>query len=183
MSPLELNRPALVRDGLELLLAHPQRQRRDGRFPHHDAGDTSSHPLILHNSAEKAIMRGLYKREETLMSLHARIHFINFSRTLTVASVFFLIPLHFLKIGFNGMQIGAGSKFNLETLSGGIEVFLPANAAFELDAETFSGHVRSDFPITMQGKISPRELRGVVNNGGATLRLKTFSGSIYIRKK
>ena len=27
-------RPALGRDGLELLLAHPQRQRRDGRFPH-----------------------------------------------------------------------------------------------------------------------------------------------------
>jgi len=40
------------------------------------------------------------------MSLHARIHFINFARTLTVTSIFFLIPLHFLKIGFNGMQIG-----------------------------------------------------------------------------
>jgi MFS family permease len=40
------------------------------------------------------------------MSLHARIHFINFARTLTVTSIFFLIPLHFLKIGFNVMQIG-----------------------------------------------------------------------------
>jgi len=40
------------------------------------------------------------------MSLHARIHFINFARTLTVTSVFFLIPLHFLNIGFNGLQIG-----------------------------------------------------------------------------
>ena len=40
------------------------------------------------------------------MSLHARIHFINFARTLTVTSIFFLIPLHFLNIGFNGMQIG-----------------------------------------------------------------------------
>ncbi len=85
-------------------------------------------------------------------------------------------------ISYDG-QIGAGSKFSLETLSGGIEVTLPANAAFELDAETFSGHVTSDFPITMQGKISPRELRGVVNNGGASLRLKTFSGSIVIKKK
>ncbi len=65
------------------------------------------------------------------------------------------------RITYDG-QIGAGSKFSLETLSGGIEVLLPANAAFELDAEAFSGHVNSDFPITMQGTISPKELRGVV---------------------
>jgi DUF4097 and DUF4098 domain-containing protein YvlB len=86
------------------------------------------------------------------------------------------------RIAYDG-QIGAGSKFSLETLSGGIEVLLPANAAFELDAETFSGHVNSDFPITMQGTVSPKELRGVVNNGGASLRLKTFSGTIVIKKK
>lgn len=36
-----------------------------------------------------------------------KIHLINFSRKLTVNTVFFLIPLHFLKIGFNGWQIGA----------------------------------------------------------------------------
>jgi DUF4097 and DUF4098 domain-containing protein YvlB len=86
------------------------------------------------------------------------------------------------RISYDGSLV-AGSKFNLETLSGGISVTLPANAGFELDAETFSGHVDSAFPITMQGTISPKELRGVVNNGGATLRLKTFSGSIDIRKK
>jgi hypothetical protein len=54
---------------------------------------------------------------------------------------------------------------------------------FELDAEAFSGHVNSTFPVTMQGTISPKKLRGVVNNGGATLRIKTFSGSIDITKK
>ena len=36
-----------------------------------------------------------------------KIHLINFSRKLTVNTVFFLIPLYFLKIGFNGWQIGA----------------------------------------------------------------------------
>jgi len=35
-----------------------------------------------------------------------RIHFINFNRKLVVSSVFFLIPLHFLKIGLSGWQIG-----------------------------------------------------------------------------
>jgi DUF4097 and DUF4098 domain-containing protein YvlB len=80
-------------------------------------------------------------------------------------------------------QVSAGGKYTLETLSGSVELVIPANSAFELDADTFSGHIQTDFPITMSGIISPRELRGVVNNGGASVRLKTFSGSIHIRKK
>jgi len=80
-------------------------------------------------------------------------------------------------------QVAPGAKITIEALSGGLELTLPANAAFELNAETFSGHVDSEFAITMSGKLSPKELRGVVNNGGATLRLKTFSGTIRIKKK
>lgn len=38
--------------------------------------------------------------------MHAKIHFINFIRKFTFISVFFLIPLHFLKLGFSGWQIG-----------------------------------------------------------------------------
>ena len=34
------------------------------------------------------------------------IHLINFSRKLAISAVFFLVPLYFLKIGFNGWQIG-----------------------------------------------------------------------------
>lgn len=85
-------------------------------------------------------------------------------------------------ISYDG-QMAPGGRFNFETLSGSIKLMIPSNAGFELDAEAFSGRVNSEFPITMQGTISPKELRGVVNNGGATLRVKTFSGSIDIRKK
>jgi DHA1 family multidrug resistance protein-like MFS transporter len=34
------------------------------------------------------------------------VHLINFSRKLAINSVFFLVPLHFLRLGFNGWQIG-----------------------------------------------------------------------------
>jgi hypothetical protein len=84
-------------------------------------------------------------------------------------------------ISYEG-QVYAGGKYNLETLSGSIEMVLPANSAFELDAEAFSGTVNTDFEITMSGKLSRREVRGVVNNGGASIRLKTFSGNIRLRK-
>ncbi|MEW6381737.1 MAG: MFS transporter [bacterium] len=35
-----------------------------------------------------------------------QIHFINFSRKLTINTIFFLVPLYFLQIGFTGWQIG-----------------------------------------------------------------------------
>jgi len=35
-----------------------------------------------------------------------QIHFLNFSRKLTINTIFFLVPLYFLQIGFTGWQIG-----------------------------------------------------------------------------
>lgn len=40
------------------------------------------------------------------MDLRHKVHFINFCRKMAFNAVFFLIPLHFLKVGFNGWQIG-----------------------------------------------------------------------------
>lgn len=74
-------------------------------------------------------------------------------------------------------------KYSLEALSGGLEFTVPADSGFELEAETFSGGITSDFDVTVSGKISRRELRGVVGKGGVSVRLKTFSGSIRIKKK
>jgi DUF4097 and DUF4098 domain-containing protein YvlB len=86
------------------------------------------------------------------------------------------------RISYDG-QIVSGGKYSFESLSGGIGLTLPASAGFDLEAETFSGSISSEFAVTMQGKIDKKELRGVVNNGGAALRIKAFSGSIDIKKK
>jgi MFS family permease len=40
------------------------------------------------------------------MTLHRQVHLVNFGRKLAVNAVFFLIPLHFLELGFNGWEIG-----------------------------------------------------------------------------
>ncbi len=45
------------------------------------------------------------------MKTQTKIHFINFCRKLTVNTLFFLIPLHLLKIGLNGWQIGTVVSF------------------------------------------------------------------------
>lgn len=74
-------------------------------------------------------------------------------------------------------------RYSFDALSGGIRLTLPASAAFEIDAETFSGHINTDFPVTVSGKISPKSLHGTVGAGGATLRVKSFSGTVEIRKR
>jgi DUF4097 and DUF4098 domain-containing protein YvlB len=86
------------------------------------------------------------------------------------------------RIDYDG-QILAGGKYSFESLSGSIRVTIPASASFDLEAETFSGGISTDFPITLQGKIDRKRIEGVVNGGGSALRIKAFSGSIDIKKK
>lgn len=84
-------------------------------------------------------------------------------------------------ISFRG-KVSPGGRYSLEVHSGSISLILPADAGFELEAETFSGGVESEFPIQVIGKISRKELRGTVGGGGASVRLKAFSGNIRLRK-
>ena len=76
-----------------------------------------------------------------------------------------------------------GGRYELKIHSGTIRMTIPASSAFEFEADTFSGVIDSEFEIQVSGKISPREVRGTVNKGGATVRLKSFSGDIELKKR
>jgi len=73
-------------------------------------------------------------------------------------------------------------RYTLKSHSGDVRLTIPADSAFEFEAETFSGDIDTDFEIQVSGKVSPREIRGTVKGGGAFIRLATFSGSIELRK-
>ncbi|MFC1853236.1 DUF4097 domain-containing protein, partial [candidate division CSSED10-310 bacterium] len=73
--------------------------------------------------------------------------------------------------------------YEFNTHSGDIDLILPSDAAFEVDAETFSGHVESSMEIKISGKVNRRKLSGVVGDGGPNLELSTFSGNIKINNK
>jgi DUF4097 and DUF4098 domain-containing protein YvlB len=68
------------------------------------------------------------------------------------------------------------------TVNGGITVRLPGNASADIEATTVNGSVDSDFPITVQGRMSPRTLRGRIGEGGRELDLTTVNGSIRLQK-
>lgn len=82
------------------------------------------------------------------------------------------------RITVDGRQEG---EWKLGTGSGSVRVRLPEDAAFELDAEYGSGGIDIDHPISVQGKISKRHLRGTVRGGGDLLLIDTGSGSIRIK--
>ena len=53
----------------------------------------------------------------------------------------------------------------MSTSGGGIRVVLDAGANLELDASTSGGTVRSELPITIQGTIDQRSLKGTLGGG------------------
>jgi DUF4097 and DUF4098 domain-containing protein YvlB len=83
---------------------------------------------------------------------------------------------------YEGM-IKMGGRYELKAHSGTVRMTIPASSSFDLEADTFSGVIDSEFEIQVSGKISPREVRGTVGKGGATVRLKTFSGDIELKKR
>jgi DUF4097 and DUF4098 domain-containing protein YvlB len=85
-------------------------------------------------------------------------------------------------IEYRGSILSDG-RYSLKAHSGDVTLVIPADSAFDLEAKTFSGGIDCDFQITMSGKLKKREVRGVVNGGGAEINIKTFSGDIELKKK
>jgi hypothetical protein len=71
----------------------------------------------------------------------------------------------------------------LKTSGGSITVYLAEDIALDVDAGTSGGSIHTEFPVTIQGKISKRVLKAQINGGGPELYLHTSGGSIYIKKK
>jgi hypothetical protein len=65
--------------------------------------------------------------------------------------------------------------------SGSIHLRLASDAAFDLDAHTSSGSISVSQPVTVQGSIGRKELRGKVHGGGVPVEVETGSGNIEIQ--
>ncbi|MGH9501142.1 MAG: DUF4097 family beta strand repeat-containing protein [Terriglobales bacterium] len=65
--------------------------------------------------------------------------------------------------------------------SGSIHLKLASAAGFDLDAHTSSGSISVSQPVTVQGTMGRRELRGKVRGGGVPIEVETGSGNIEIQ--
>ena len=64
--------------------------------------------------------------------------------------------------------------------SGSIHLRLPGDASFDLNARTSSGSISLDHPVTVQGTLGKKEIRGKVRGGGVQVEVETGSGNIEI---
>jgi DUF4097 and DUF4098 domain-containing protein YvlB len=71
----------------------------------------------------------------------------------------------------------------LRTSGGNVVVYLADNIAVDVDAETSGGYIKTELPITVQGKVGKTKLQGKMNGGGPELFLRTSGGNIHLRKK
>ena len=74
---------------------------------------------------------------------------------------------------------------SLETSGGNVTAYLLEDIAVDVEARTSGGSVSTDVPVAtvVQGKINKSRLQGTINGGGPLLKLRTFGGSIHLRKK
>jgi DUF4097 and DUF4098 domain-containing protein YvlB len=87
-----------------------------------------------------------------------------------------------------------GGRYEFTSHSGNVRIMLAGNTGFELDADTFSGSVRSDVPVTLRAigrndqaprerRGSNRAIRGSYGDASAFLSVRSHSGSVVISKK
>ena len=82
-------------------------------------------------------------------------------------------------------RMGQGAwtgTLEFKTVNGSVSLTAPASLSTEIDAETVNGAVDSDFPITVQGRMERRHLRGTIGAGGRSLEIETVNGGIELRK-
>jgi len=88
-----------------------------------------------------------------------------------------------VRTGSGGVTVDgeATGPWDLQTGAGSINIRLPEQAAFTVDAHTGSGGITVDHPLTITGTVRRNEVRGTVGGGGVALNARTGSGSIRIQ--
>lgn len=76
------------------------------------------------------------------------------------------------------------SRFDLESMSGTVELVVPEGVNADFDIETYSGSIKNTFGPTPEraDKYGPgRELKFTSGSGGARISVESFSGSVTLR--
>lgn len=84
-------------------------------------------------------------------------------------------------------EISKDKPISIASISGEVDVTIPATAAVDLEMSNMSGNMYSDFDINQDSKSNMRRVgggvvRAALNGGGTELKLHSINGNIYLRK-
>jgi len=81
-------------------------------------------------------------------------------------------------------KLGKHGRVQVETMSGDIRTELPPDVSARIEAESFSGRIRSDFGTVKKPEYGPgSSLEATLGDGDAQISTKSFSGNVDILKK
>jgi len=84
-------------------------------------------------------------------------------------------------VQFTG-KIHQGGIYELESFNGEVVLTLSPDSNFYLSAQTHNGALNTEFPLQLTRSTGGMSLTGSVGKGGADIRVKSFNGSVRIRK-
>jgi Toastrack DUF4097 len=93
-------------------------------------------------------------------------------------------------VTFSG-GVAKGGRYEFNSHSGDISLYLAGNQGFELSATTFSGELHTELPLKMVTRPDPdlpegvphsQDIRGTFGDGSALLLVKTFSGDVSLSR-
>jgi DUF4097 and DUF4098 domain-containing protein YvlB len=74
------------------------------------------------------------------------------------------------------------SSWTLHTGDGSVTLELPSTFAADVDLHTSDGHITADIPVSVDGRLSEKNIHGKINGGGNLITIHTGDGSIRLQK-
>ena len=129
--------------------------------------------LSIETSSGEQELKNIKSQNSSFLTSSGDIEIYNFTGDINITTSSGDIHLDY-KTFNNNVGITASS--------GDVKVILPSNSNFNLDANTSSGEIESNFPVTITGKLK-NNLSGKVGNGTNSINITTSSGDISINSK
>ena len=87
-----------------------------------------------------------------------------------------------LNVELSGQQ-WEGEGLDVQTTNGGIDLTLPSDYRATLVTGTVNGGFRTDFPITVRGRLRSNNITTELNGGGPRIEVRTTNGGVHIRER
>lgn len=79
-------------------------------------------------------------------------------------------------------RLTGDGDMEFRTGNGRVTVAVPASFEGEVVTSTGSGHLESDFPMTVNGRMDSRNMRATIGKGGRRIRMSSGNGDLELRK-
>ncbi|MDB4886592.1 MAG: hypothetical protein JWN79_2030 [Gemmatimonadetes bacterium] len=80
-------------------------------------------------------------------------------------------------------RLDGTQDLTFSTVNGTVVAEFAGDVDADVDLRTVNGRFRTDWPMTMTGRIDPKHLRATLGKGGRRITLSTVNGNVELRKR